>query len=313
MFEVKEKPRLVERAFLLSVVRREEEREEANSLLEELGELVQNLGIEVCHKIVIRVRKTFPGHILGKGKLEEVLNQVRELNCDVIIFDNEISPGQQRNWEEEAKVLVIDRHEVILDVFAKRAQTKEASLQVRLARLEYSLPRLRRAWTHLGRQRGGGVTQRGEGEAQIELDQRMLRDKIASTKREIAQVSVRRSTSRKKRQRIPLRTLAIVGYTNAGKSTLLNCMTGSDVLSEDKLFATLDPTSRKVRLPSGRTVVLTDTVGFIRKLPHRLVDAFKATLEEAVVVVPSLRDQPTKGAVERLERRGRRGVPRGRR
>ena len=283
MFEVKEKPRLVERAFLLSVVRREEEKEEANSLLDELGELVENLGIEVCQKIVFRVRKTFPGHILGKGKLEEVLNQVRELNCDVIIFDNEISPGQQRNWEEEAKVLVIDRHEVILDVFAKRAQTKEASLQVRLARLEYSLPRLRRAWTHLGRQRGGGVTQRGEGEAQIELDQRMLRDKIASTKREIAQVSVRRSTSRKKRQRIPLRTLAIVGYTNAGKSTLLNCMTGSAVLSEDKLFATLDPTSRKVRLPSGRTVVLTDTVGFIRKLPHRLVDAFKATLEEALV------------------------------
>lgn len=283
MFEVKEKPRLVERAFLLSVVRREEEREEANSLLEELGELVQNLGIQVCYKIVIRVRKTFPGHILGKGKLEEVLNQVREFKCDVIIFDNEISPGQQRNWEEVAKVLVIDRHEVILDVFAKRAQTKEASLQVRLARLEYSLPRLRRAWTHLGRQRGGGVTQRGEGEAQIELDQRMLRDKIASTKREIAQVSVRRSTSRKKRQRIPLRTLAIVGYTNAGKSTLLNCMTGADVLSEDKLFATLDPTSRKVRLPGGRTVVLTDTVGFIRKLPHRLVDAFKATLEEALV------------------------------
>jgi GTP-binding protein HflX len=283
MFEVKEKPRLVERAFLLSVVRREDEREEADSLLDELGELVENLGIEVCQKIVFRVRKTFPGHILGKGKLEEVLNQVRELNCDVIIFDNEISPGQQRNWEEEAKVLVIDRHEVILDVFAKRAQTKEASLQVRLARLEYSLPRLRRAWTHLGRQRGGGVTQRGEGEAQIELDQRMLRDKIASTKREIAQVSVRRSTSRKKRQRIPLRTVAIVGYTNAGKSTLLNCMTGSDVLSEDKLFATLDPTSRKVRLPGGRTVVLTDTVGFIRKLPHRLVDAFKATLEEALV------------------------------
>lgn len=283
MFEVKEKPRLVERAFLLSVIRREDERKEAESLLEELSELVQNLGIKVYHKIVVRTRKTFPGHILGKGKLEEVLNQVRELNCDVIIFDNEISPGQQRNWEEEAKVLVIDRHEVILDVFAERAQTKEASLQVRLARLEYSLPRLRRAWTHLGRQRGGGVTQRGEGEAQIELDQRMLRDKIASTKREITQVSVRRSTSRKKRQRIPLRTLAIVGYTNAGKSTLLNCMTGAEVLSEDKLFATLDPTSRKVRLPGGRTVVLTDTVGFIRKLPHRLVDAFKATLEEALV------------------------------
>ena len=199
MFEVREKPRLVERAFLLSVIHRESERQEAESLLEELGELVRNLGVEVRRKIVIRTRKTFPGHVLGKGKLQEVLQEVRELDCDVIVFDNEISPGQQRNWEEEAKVLVIDRHEVILDVFAERAQTKEARLQVRLARLEYSLPRLRRAWTHLGRQRGGGVTQRGEGEAQIELDQRMLRDKIASTKREIAQVSVRRSTSRKKR------------------------------------------------------------------------------------------------------------------
>ncbi|MBT3638213.1 MAG: GTPase HflX [Opitutae bacterium] len=283
MFEVKEKPKLVEKAFLVSVILREDEREEANSLLDELAELVQTLGIKVHQKKVVRIRKTFPGHILGKGKVEEILNQVGELGCDVIVFDNEISPGQQRNWEEAAKVLVIDRHEVILDVFAKRAQTKEASLQVQLARLEYSLPRLRRAWTHLGRQRGGGVTQRGEGEAQIELDQRMLRDKIASTKREIAQVAVRRSTSRKKRQRIPLPTMAIVGYTNAGKSTLLNCMTGANVISEDKLFATLDPTSRKVRCPSGRTVVLTDTVGFIRKLPHRLVDSFKATLEEALV------------------------------
>ena len=135
---------------------------------------------------MVRIRKTFAGHLLGKGKVEEILAEVGELGCDVIIFDNEISPGQQRNWEEAGKVLVIDRHEAILDVFAKRAQTKEASLQVQLARLEYSLPRLRRAWTHLGRQRGGGVTQRGEGEAQIELDQRMLRDKIASTKSEYA-------------------------------------------------------------------------------------------------------------------------------
>jgi GTPase len=283
MFEVKEKPRLVEKAFLVSVILREDERDEANSLLDELAELVQNLGIKVHQKKVVRTRKTFPSHILGKGKVEEILSLVGELGCDVIIFDNEISPGQQRNWEEASKILVIDRHEVILDVFAKRAQTKEASLQVQLARLEYSLPRLRRAWTHLGRQRGGGVTQRGEGEAQIELDQRMLRDKISSTKKEIAQVAVRRSTSRKKRQRIPLPTMAIVGYTNAGKSTLLNCMTGANVISEDKLFATLDPTSRKVRCPNGRIIVLTDTVGFIRKLPHRLVDSFKATLEEALV------------------------------
>ena len=283
MFEVKEKPRKVERAFLLSVVKRKDEEYYANLLLNELSELVGNLGIKVIGCTVVRTRKTFPGHILGKGKCDEILEQVGDLKCDVIIFDNEITPGQQRNWEELTKILVIDRHEVILDVFAERAQTKEAVLQVQLASLEYSLPRLRRAWTHLDRQRGGGVTQRGEGEAQIELDQRMLRDKISSTKKEIKQVSSRRITSRKKRQRIPLATIAIVGYTNAGKSTLLNQITGSTVLSEDKLFATLDPTSRKAKLPGGRTVILTDTVGFIRKLPHRLIDAFKATLEEAVV------------------------------
>ena len=283
MFEVKEKPRKVERAFLLSVVKRKDEEYYANLLLNELSELVGNLGIKVIGCTVVRTRKTFPGHILGKGKCDEISEQVGDLKCDVIIFDNEITPGQQRNWEELTKILVIDRHEVILDVFAERAQTKEAVLQVQLARLEYSLPRLRRAWTHLDRQRGGGVTQRGEGEAQIELDQRMLRDKISSTKKEIKQVSSRRVTSRKKRQRIPLATIAIVGYTNAGKSTLLNQITGSTVLSEDKLFATLDPTSRRAKLPGGRTVILTDTVGFIRKLPHRLIDAFKATLEEALV------------------------------
>ena len=283
MFEVREKPRLVERAYLLSVIKREDERDGAESLLEELEELVKNLGIQIFKKQVVRTRKTFPGHLIGKGKLEEIVGQVKELNCDVIIFDNEVSPSQQRNWEEESKVLVIDRHEVILDVFAERAQTKEATLQVQLARMEYSLPRLRRAWTHLGRQRGGGVTQRGEGEAQIELDQRILRDKIASTKKEIRQVSTRRQTSRKKRHRIPLPTIAVVGYTNAGKSTLLNALSGSTVLAADKLFATLDPRSRKFSLPSGRMVILTDTVGFIRKLPHRLVDAFRATLEETVV------------------------------
>jgi GTP-binding protein HflX len=283
MFEVKEKPKKVERAFLISVIQRKEDELEAQSLLNELSELVENLSIVVKGKIIVRTRKTFPGHILGKGKCDQIKQQVQDLGCDVIIFDNEITPGQQRNWEELTKLLVIDRHEVILDVFADRAQTKEAVLQVRLARLEYSLPRLRRAWTHLDRQRGGGVTQRGDGEAQIELDQRMLRDKISATKKEIIQVASRRVTSRKKRKRIPLATLAIVGYTNAGKSTLLNQITGSTVLSENKLFATLDPTSRKASLPGGRTIILTDTVGFIRKLPHRLIDAFKATLEEALV------------------------------
>ena len=283
MFEVKEKPRLVEKAYLVAVILREEERANAESLLDELEELVFNLGIRIFCKKVVRVRKTFPGYLLGKGKFNEVIEDVGELGCDVIIFDNELSPSQQRNWEAESKVLVIDRQEIILDVFAARAQTKEAVLQVKLARLEYSLPRLRRAWTHLGRQRGGGVTQRGEGEAQIELDQRLVRDQISATKKEIKQVAKTRKTSRKKRLRIPLPTVALVGYTNAGKSTLLNQVCNSDVLSADKLFATLDPTSRQSLLPSGEKIILTDTVGFIRKLPHRLVDAFRATLEETLV------------------------------
>ena len=283
MFEVKEKPRLVEKAYLLAVISRENERTRAESLLEELDELVSNLGIRVSHKKVVRVRKTYSGFLLGKGKFNEIIEEVAELKCDVIIFDNDLSPSQQRNWEAESKVLVIDRQEIILDVFAARAQTKEAVLQVKLARLEYSLPRLRRAWTHLGRQRGGGVTQRGEGEAQIEIDQRLVRDQITATKKEIKQVSKTRKTSRKKRLRIPLPTVALVGYTNAGKSTLLNKVCGADVLSEDKLFATLDPTSGQAKLPTGRKIIFTDTVGFIRKLPHRLVDAFRATLEETLV------------------------------
>ena len=283
MFEVKEKPRLVEKAYLLAVISREDERANAESLLDELDELVSNLGIQIFHKKVVRVRKAYPGYLLGKGKFNEIICEVGELGCDVIIFDNDLSPSQQRNWEAESKVLVIDRQEIILDVFAARAQTKEAVLQVKLARLEYSLPRLRRAWTHLGRQRGGGVTQRGEGEAQIEIDQRLVRDQITATKKEIKQVSKTRKTSRKRRLRIPLPTVALVGYTNAGKSTLLNKVCGADVLSEDKLFATLDPTSRQAQLPTGKKIIFTDTVGFIRKLPHRLVDAFRATLEETLV------------------------------
>ena len=283
MFEVKEKPRLVERAFLVSCIHSERDRSDADSLLDELDELTQNLGIHVVARQVIRIRKTSPRFILGKGKVDQLLADLKETSADVLIFDNEITPAQQRNWESESKVLVIDRHEIILDVFAERAQTKEAKLQVKLARLEYSLPRLRRAWTHLGRQRGGGVTQRGEGEAQIELDQRMVRDQISATRKEIALVAKQRQTGRSRRQKLPLPTVAIVGYTNAGKSTLLNCLTGADALSADKLFATLDPTSRRLKLPNGRMVVLTDTVGFIRKLPHRLVDSFKATLEEALV------------------------------
>ena len=279
MFEVKEKPRRVERAYLVSVVRRKHEEERAESLLDELAELTANLSIEVLGRVTARARKVYPRFLLGSGKVKEIITAAQAVGCDVIIFDNERSPSQQRNWEEESKMLVIDRHEIIFDVFAERARTREAVLQVDLARLEYSLPRLRRAWTHLDRQRGGRVTQRGEGEAQLELDQRMLRTNIAALRAEISEVEKRREVQRGKRDRVPVPTGALVGYTNAGKSTLLNKLTGAEVYVADKLFATLDPTSRRLKLPSGRSLVLTDTVGFVRNLPPRLINAFKATLE----------------------------------
>tara|TARA_B100001123_G_scaffold444989_1_gene595330 strand:+ start:8097 stop:9371 length:1275 start_codon:yes stop_codon:yes gene_type:complete len=283
VFEVREKPKRVERAFLVSVVRRKEEQDQAESLLEELAELTDNLGIKVMGRVIARARRAYARFTLGKGKVQEIIDLAQASACDVIVFDNALSPSQQRNWETESNMLVIDRHEIIIDVFAERARTREAVLQVELARMEYSLPRLKRAWTHLDRQRGGGVTQRGEGEAQIELDQRMLRTKISSLRKELLEVEKRRGIQRSKREKVPVPTAALAGYTNAGKSTLLNKLTGSEVFVADKLFATLDPTSRRLKLPSGRPLVLTDTVGFVRNLPHRLVDAFKATLEEALV------------------------------
>ena len=206
----------------------------------------------------------------------------KEDGADVIVIDEELSPAQQRNWEEESGLAVIDRQEVILEIFADRAQTREAVLQVALARMEYSLPRLTRAWTHLSRQRGKG-SMGGEGETQLENDRRTVRDRITRLKAELVQVISQRSTQRRKRQRTPVPGAAIVGYTNAGKSSLLNQLTGAAVLAVDKLFATLDPTTRQLELPDGRKLLVTDTVGFIRRLPHRLVEAFKATLEEVVV------------------------------
>lgn len=283
MIEVRERPQRVEHAYLVGVRRRGDTEAHVQSLLDELGELVRNLDIGVSHQEIATLREPNPRTLLGPGQTQRIIAHARELGCDVLVFDEELSPAQQRAWEQDSGILVIDRHEVILDIFSDRAHTKEAVLQVELARAEYSLPRLRRAWTHLSRQRGGGVTQRGEGEAQIELDQRMVRDRIASLKREIASIERHRATQRKARMKIPLPTGAIVGYTNAGKSSLLNKMTGATVLAADQLFATLDPTTKQLVLPSGIKVLLTDTVGFVRKLPHALVDAFKATLEEAVL------------------------------
>ena len=276
---------MVERAMLIGITLPGADDSTTRSLLDELRELVTTLGIGIQHEVQLPIRKPHAKFLLGSGKAEELIEQAKAHDCDVIVFDNELTPAQQRNWEQAAedKILVIDRQEVILDIFGKRAQTKEAVLQVELARLEYNLPRLKSAWTHLSRQRGGGSMQRDAGETQLELDQRMVRTQITRVKRELENVIQHRHVQRKKRMTVPVPTCAIVGYTNAGKSSLLNKLTNSDILAEDKLFATLDPTSRRCPLPSGQPLVITDTVGFLRNLPHRLVDAFKATLEEAVV------------------------------
>jgi GTP-binding protein HflX len=270
---------------LIGVTLPNDQAETTRSLLDELRELVTTLGIEIQHERLVTIRKPQAKYLVGSGKTEELVEEAKAHNCDVIVFDNELTPAQQRNWEKagEDKILVIDRQEVILDIFGRRAQTKEAVLQVELARLEYNLPRLKSAWTHLSRQRGGGSMQRDAGETQLELDQRMVRTQITRVKRELESVIQHRHVQRKRRMTVPVPTCAIVGYTNAGKSSLLNKLTNSNILAEDKLFATLDPTSRRCPLPNGQPLVITDTVGFVRNLPHRLVDAFKATLEEALV------------------------------
>jgi GTP-binding protein HflX len=270
-------------ALLVGVIMPEDTNTDYEESLHELAELAANLDYTVKSSILLKLRKPQARFLVGPGKAEEIMALAEENQCGTIVFDEPLLPSQQRNWEKASEINVIDRQEIILDIFADRAQTKEAVLQVELARLQYELPRMKRLWTHLDRQRGGGAVQRGEGEAQIEIDQRLIRKRIAKVKTELEQVVKRRGVQRKLRRKVPVPTAAIVGYTNAGKSTLLNRLTGSEVLAADKLFATLDPTSRKLHLPSGRNFVATDTVGFVRRLPHRLIQAFKATLEEALV------------------------------
>ncbi|HEX2860120.1 MAG TPA: GTPase HflX [Lacunisphaera sp.] len=275
--------KVVSRAFLVGVQTPGMEAGEGAELLGELKELVENLRLEVTRTTLVTLRdRQQPKFLIGSGKAAELMAQAKADGADVIVIDEELSPAQQRNWEEESGLAVIDRQEVILEIFADRAQTREAVLQVALARMEYSLPRLTRAWTHLSRQRGKGALG-GEGETQLEQDRRIVRDRIAHLKEEIATVMSQRATQRRKRMRKPVPGVAIVGYTNAGKSSLLNKLTGAQVLAANKLFATLDPTTRQLELPDGRLLLATDTVGFIRRLPHRLVEAFKATLEEVVV------------------------------
>ena len=283
MFDVREKPKSVTRALLVGAWWKPQTVEEGRSLLDELAELVDTLGLTVADRVLARIDRPQAAYLIGSGKAEEIVTHAKAQECDVIIFDNELTPGQQRKFEELSGLAVIDREEVILDIFNGRARTSEARLQVELARMEYSLPRLARLWGHLSRQQGGGLGGKGEGESQLEIDRRLVRRRIDVVKAELVEVRSRRATQRKQRERTPVPHAAIVGYTNAGKSSLLKKLTGADVLVEDKLFATLDPTTRRIDLPGGQPLLLTDTVGFVRKLPHRLIEAFKATLEEALL------------------------------
>lgn len=289
-FEIREKPEKIERALLIGLGMPGESRRERTALLAELVDLVENLGIGIAESSLEYTREIQAKYLCGIGKAEEIRQKAEDLRADCVIFDNLLSPSQQREWEKLVEVPVIDREEVILDIFAQRARTREAVMQVDLARMQYALPRMAGMWKHLDRQRGGsgggkggGAAARGEGEKQIEVDRRLAHERIEAIRDELEVVRRQRGTQRKERARQGIPAAAIVGYTNAGKSSLLNLLTGAGVLAKDILFATLETTSRKIELPDGQPLVLTDTVGFIRNLPHRLVEAFKSTLEEAVV------------------------------
>lgn len=250
-----------------------------SDMLDELGRLADTAGAEVLECIVQKRASIDPAYFIGKGKAEEIRELVRELDIDVVIFDNDLSPAQVRNLERTVGTKVIDRSELILDIFAKRARTKQAKLQVELAQLEYAFPRLRRLWTHLERVKGG-IGMRGPGEKQLEVDRRLAADRIARLKRELR--SIEKRQVRHIQARKDCYTVSLVGYTNAGKSTLMNALTSANVPVDDLLFSTLDTKTRLWTTFSGKRILLSDTVGFIRNLPHRLVASFHATLEEAV-------------------------------
>ena len=247
--------------------------------LEELERLAETAGARVLQKYSQQLKSITPATLIGRGKVEEILAGVRELHPDLVIVDEDLTPAQQRNLETAFNIRVIDRSQLILDIFARRARSNEGKLQVELAQLEYLLPRLTRQWTHLSRL-GGGIGTRGPGETQLEVDRRRIRERIGHLKRRLKTVERTRTLQRKERDEVPFASVALVGYTNAGKSTLMNTLTRAGVFVEDKLFATLDPTTRALRLPNGDKVMLVDTVGFINKIPHSLIEAFKSTLEE---------------------------------
>ncbi|HWI58851.1 MAG TPA: GTPase HflX [Bacillota bacterium] len=274
--------RKTERVFLVGIELKSKGGWEIRDSLEELSELAVTAGAQVIGDGVQKMEAPCATTFIGKGKADEFSLHCRQADVDTVIFDDELSPAQSRNLERVFNCKILDRTSLILDIFAQRARTREGKLQIELAQLQHLLPRLTRFWGHLSRQKGGIGMRGGEGETQLETDRRRVQDRIARIERELEVVRRQRSTQRQSRQRNHWALASIVGYTNAGKSTLLNSLTGAGVLAENKLFATLDPTTRRLRLPTNQNVLLTDTVGFIRKLPHGLVEAFKATLEEVV-------------------------------
>lgn len=266
-----------EKVLLIGVSTQDEDMEAS---LDELGELADTAGAVVLGRVIQNREAAHPGTYIGKGKIEEVRLLAEELGADGVICDDELSPAQLRGLEKELEMKVMDRTLVILDIFAKHATTREGKLQVEMAQLGYRLARLSGLGKSLSRL-GGGIGTRGPGEKKLETDRRLIKSRLARLNRELKQMQLHRDTARKQRLERAVPVAAVVGYTNAGKSTLLNALTGAGILAQDKLFATLDPTTRRMKLPGGQELLLTDTVGFIRKLPHHLVEAFKSTLEEA--------------------------------
>ena len=271
MIDIEKEEQRIPRALLVG---------EPGNNLQELKGLVLTLGMDIVQRLTLNRLEVHPAYGMGKGKAQEINELAHSVEADCIIFDFNIEPTKQRNWEELTGLSCFDRQEVIIRIFAQRAQTKEAVLQVELARLMYSLPRLAHMNKTFSRQRGGAFGAKGAGETQLELDQRKIRERIATVKKELAEIELNRKTQRKQRDKLP--SVALVGYTNAGKSSLLNALTGSETFVENKLFATLDPLTKKLPLNESAGALITDTVGFVSNLPHHLIDAFKSTLEEAV-------------------------------
>ncbi|MGY8751386.1 MAG: GTPase HflX [Fidelibacterota bacterium] len=270
-----------EKAILVGVIYEKLDKSKVEEHLKELELLAKTAGAKVIGKITQKLSRINPSFFIGSGKAEQIIKQAEELGASLIIFDDDLSPAQIKNYSNLVKnIKVIDRSALILDIFSQHAKTKEAKTQVELAQLEYMLPRLTRAWTHLERQMGGIGARAGAGETQIEVDRRLLRTRISKLKKELNKIDKERTTQSK--NRLNEFKVALVGYTNAGKSTLMKTMSGADVLIKDQLFATLDTTIRTVKLDNAHTILLSDTVGFVRKLPHHLVASFKSTLKEVV-------------------------------